>query len=111
MFWGLGLWGYITSYKGISTNFVLREPSVYQNISDCQCLSPCIGMMAFTRISVLPVSLTKKMYCFQLISLSCPYTIKTLYNCKYAIFDKIKELFCGNLSTSAHFYVFFTFFE
>lgn len=31
----LGLWGYITSYKGISTNFVLREPSVYQNISDC----------------------------------------------------------------------------
>lgn len=34
MFWGLGLWGYITSYKGISTNFVLREPSVYQNISD-----------------------------------------------------------------------------
>lgn len=27
MFWGLGLWGYITSYKGISTNFVLREPS------------------------------------------------------------------------------------
>lgn len=35
MFWGLGLWGYITSYKGISTNFVLREPFVYQNISDC----------------------------------------------------------------------------
>lgn len=32
MFWGLGLWGYITSYKGISTNFVLREPSIYQNI-------------------------------------------------------------------------------
>lgn len=31
----MGLWGYITSYKGISTNFVLREPSVYQNISDC----------------------------------------------------------------------------
>ena len=35
IFWGLGLWGYITSYKGISTNFVLREPSVYQNICDC----------------------------------------------------------------------------
>ena len=51
MFWGLGLWGYITSYKGISTNFVLREPSVYQNICDCHyyitrrskllCSSPC----------------------------------------------------------------------
>lgn len=32
---GFGVMGYITSYKGISTNFVLREPSVYQNISDC----------------------------------------------------------------------------
>lgn len=59
MFWGLGLWGYITSYKGISTNFVLREPSVYQNISDC-------------------LFYNQKACGLQLISLLCPYTIKTL---------------------------------
>ena len=29
MFWGLGLWGYITSYKGISTKFVRWESSMY----------------------------------------------------------------------------------
>ena len=88
----LGLWGYITSYKGISTNFVLREPSVYQNISDC-------------------LFYNQKTCWSQLISLLCPYTIKTLWNCKYAKFYKTKAFFCGNLSTVAHFNSFLKIFE
>ena len=92
IFWGLGLWGYITSYKGISTNFVLREPSVYQNISDC-------------------LFYNQKACWSQLISLLCPYTIKTLWNCKYAKIYKTKAFFCGNLSTVAHFNSFLKIFE
>lgn len=89
IFWGLGLWGYITSYKGISTNFVLREPSAYQNICDCH--------FYITRRSY------QVLCCFPVISLLCPYTIKTLSNCKYAIFYKTAAFFCNNLSTVAHF--------
>ena len=55
MFWGLGLWGYITSYKGISTNFVLREPSVYQNICDCQIYITGRSLIVLLRLSYLPV--------------------------------------------------------
>lgn len=51
MFWGLGLWGYITSYKGISTNFVLREPSVYQIISDCL----LFRLEDFSHLPVMPI--------------------------------------------------------
>lgn len=97
IFWGLGLWGYITSYKGISTNFVLREPSVYQNICDCH--------FYITRRS------HQVLYRFSVISLLCPYTIKTPSNCKYAIFYKTTAFFCYNLSTVAHFNSFLNFFE
>lgn len=80
MFWGLGLWGYITSYKGISTNFVLREPSSIKKY--------------------VIVSLISKMF---FISLLCPYTNKRVLKCKYAKFDKYVLFFCCNLSMTAHF--------
>lgn len=88
MFWGLGLWGYITSYKGISTNFVLREPSIYQK---------------YVIVNFASGS--------SLISLSCPYTIKTPQNCKYQKTHKMFSVFCSNLSKVAHLVELYAFFE